>query len=142
MVAKWLTADHCCDVCGEGPFLRPSRLLSHRFGKACRKHALTGVEHRADNLARAVKRHVAPFRHFLEATAKRQRKARRSPVLFIPFGQSRLLTKDIFVLTRKSLQTCPRTKPLRVQIATCAAIAQLWTDRWAQVLRAVPAPRY
>jgi len=102
---------------------------------------LKRVGMRQDNIVRAIRTRVRPLREMLKAVVKRQRQARKgAPVSFIPFGKTDVLTRDVAKLKAVTLKTCPKSQPLRVQLATVAAASQLWTDRWATLVGKVPAP--
>ena len=140
--AEWVTGSHHCDICGDGPFHRPSRLLSHRLGKICRNTVFTRyLSRRPDNIRRTIRENLADLRGFVKTTVAKQRATpRRACIRFMPFGYVPNYTHDAGCILRKSLAMCPRSRPLATQLAAVAAIAQLWTDRWAHILRAVPAP--
>jgi hypothetical protein len=150
--ASWLWPDGKCDVCKNGPFKKPGLLKSHYLGEKCRAKVFQGLNRRTDNIVRKMRAEMTPFLCFLHSTVTHQRQVLANSSLnkvgqsktfveFIPFAlNATLLTLDVGTLHNESLAVCSKLAPLEMQLATLAASAQLWTDRWVQTLRTVPSP--
>ena len=141
-VAKWLTKDRKCDVCGRGPFAKPGLLTAHRLGEKCRFEVLEGTGRRTDNIMRTMGCETLPFINFLHSTVHHQtNEVHEGPVEFIPFGRgTTLLTLDVATMHAETLAVCPVSSPLGEQLATLSSSCQLWNDRWVRTLRRVPSP--
>ena len=107
-IAKWLTKDRKCDVCGRGPFAKPGLLTAHRLGEKYRFEVLEGTGRRTDNIMRTMGCETLPFINFLHSTVHHQtNEVHEGPVEFIPFGRgTTLLTLDVATMHAETLAVC------------------------------------